>query len=158
MNEDTPILAKDELKIAFQSHDFFEPQPLRPPGFENEGKGDVFLLRQILHDWGDRECVMILRHLASVLEKSGPNSRLLIMDTVLPPPGVVSRTEEALMRVRDLTMQQAHNAHERSRLEWEQLLAKAHAGLSVQQIVQPFKSLMAIIEITFCTQKDAASS
>lgn len=57
------------------------------------------------------------------------------------------RSEEALLRVRDLTMQQAHNAHEKRRAEWESLLESAYPGPRVQRIMQPFKSLMAIIEV-----------
>jgi 6-hydroxytryprostatin B O-methyltransferase len=146
--DDAPRLEGEGLKVAFQAHDFFEAQPERPRGFEDEGKGDVYFLRQILHDWGDDKCITILRHLAAALERAGPDARLVVMDTVLPSPGEGSRTVEALLRVRDLTMQQAHNAHERSREEWEELLAKAHRGLVIKKIVQPFDSLMAVIEIT----------
>jgi 6-hydroxytryprostatin B O-methyltransferase len=136
-----------KLHVAFQGHDFFLPQPERPQGFGAEGKGDVYLLRQILHDWGDEQSVTILRNLSAALELSGPGGRLVIMDTVLPEPGQISRTEEALLRVRDLTMQQAHNAHERSRAEWEGLFRRADPRLKIQRIVQPFKSLMGIIEV-----------
>lgn len=136
------------LDLAFQAHDFFSPQPQRrPPGFETQGQGDVYLLRQILHDWCDDEAFAILRHLTGALEVAGPGSRLIIMDTVLPEPGTVSLSEEALLRVRDLTMQQAHNAHERSRAEWEDLFQKVHPMLRVRNVVQPFKSLMAVIEV-----------
>ena len=145
--EDAPRLRAEGLSIAFQAHDFFTPQPARPAAFENEGKGDVYLLRQILHDWGDERSITILSHLAAALQQGGPNARLVVMDTVLPSPGQGSRSEEAVLRVRDLTMLQAHNAHERSKAEWDELLAKAHPSLEIRQVVQPFKSLMAVIEI-----------
>jgi 6-hydroxytryprostatin B O-methyltransferase len=149
--DDTHARSEEErlnLKVALQAHDFFEPQPARPPGFEDAGRGDVYLLRQILHDWDDEKCITILRHMAAALQRTGPEGRLIVMDTVLPSPGDgTSRTVEGLLRMRDLTMQQAHNAHERSRAEWEDLLARAHPRLEVKQIVQPFNSLMALIEI-----------
>lgn len=145
--EVSPGLDSEGIKLAFQGHDFFSAQPERPLGFEGEGRGDVYFLRQILHDWDDERSLRILQHLAAALEVAGPEGRLIVMDTVLPEPGTVSRSEEALLRVRDLTMQQAHNTHERSRAEWEELFKKADSRLEVQRVVQPFKSLMAIIEI-----------
>ncbi|KAI1428593.1 S-adenosyl-L-methionine-dependent methyltransferase [Xylaria sp. FL1777] len=148
-DQEASNISKEGLKIEFQPCDFFRAQPPRPPGYTDEGKGDVYFLRQILHDWGDADSIVILRHIATALERSGPHGRLVVMDTVLPPPGVGSRTEEALVRARDLTMQQAHNAHERSREEWERLLAEAHPGLRIKQIIQPFRSLMAVIEIAY---------
>lgn len=56
------------------AHDFFTPQPPRdrPPS--------VFLLRSILHDWSERYCVTILRHLRNA---AGLDTRLLIVDLVL---------------------------------------------------------------------------
>ena len=55
-------------------------------------------------------------------------SRLLIMDTVLPTPGSKGVVEEALLRVRDLTMMQAFNAPERELGESENLFAQAADG------------------------------
>ncbi|KAK9775323.1 putative O-methyltransferase domain-containing protein [Seiridium cardinale] len=148
--ENAPGLIEEGLGVTFEIHDFFTPQPVRPQGWEDQGRGDVYLLRQILHDWGDEEAIKILRHLASALERSGPDARLIVMDTVLPLPGQgSSRTEEARLRVRDLTMLQAHNAHERSKTQWQGLLERAHPALRIKRIVQPFKSLMAILEVAF---------
>ncbi|RYP62691.1 hypothetical protein DL769_007198 [Monosporascus sp. CRB-8-3] len=148
-NESASRLEKQGIKLAFQAHDFFTPQPARPRGFEDEGRGDVYLLRQILHDWNDEQSITILRHMAAALEGAGRDARLVVMDTVLPLPGEGSRTEEAVLRVRDLTMQQAHNAHERSEVEWKELLRRAHPALKIKRVVQPFKSVMAVIEIAF---------
>ncbi|RYO96035.1 hypothetical protein DL763_003427 [Monosporascus cannonballus] len=148
-NESASRLKNHGIKLAFQAHDFFKPQPARPRGFEDEGRGDVYLLRQILHDWGDEQSITILRHMAAALEGAGRDARLVVMDTVLPSPGEGSRTEEAMLRVRDLTMQQAHNAHERSEVEWKELLRRASPALKIKRVVQPFKSVMAVIEIAF---------
>ncbi|KAH7319575.1 S-adenosyl-L-methionine-dependent methyltransferase [Stachybotrys elegans] len=147
--ENAPGLRAEGLPLAFQPHDFFAPQPVRPSGWDRSDAGDVYLLRQILHDWGDEQAVLILRHLAAALEASGPHARLVIMDTILPPPGSVSRSDEARLRVRDLTMLQAHNAYERSMAQWERLLADAHPALRIRTTIQPFKSLMAVIEVAW---------
>src|SRR4029079_7930974 len=47
-----------------------------PPG------GDTYLMKHILHDWGDEHCVRILRHVRGVLR---PQGRLLVVDAVIEP-------------------------------------------------------------------------
>lgn len=69
------------------------------------------------------------------------------MDTVLPRHGTVPVTEEALLRVRDMTMMETFNSHEREIDEWKDLIQGVHTGLRVQQVIQPAGSSMAIIEV-----------
>ena len=51
---------------------FFEEVP--------EG-GDLYLLKQILHDWGDEECETILRHICRAI---APQGRLAIIERLVP--------------------------------------------------------------------------
>ncbi|KAL1979270.1 hypothetical protein VTN96DRAFT_6326 [Rasamsonia emersonii] len=154
-------------RITFQEHDFFTPQPV--------ANVDAFFLRMILHDWRSAECVTILRHLISALKK--PNGRIIVMDIVLPRAGAgfssssngsastnntdntngsssspaltPSKTQEAALRVRDLTMLQAHNSHERDLDDWMRLFAEADPALKLRNVVQPFKSVMAVMELSY---------
>ncbi|GIJ86455.1 hypothetical protein Asppvi_005344 [Aspergillus pseudoviridinutans] len=123
-------------RITFQSHDFFTPQPVRD--------ADVYLLRMILHDWPREEAQKILSHLAAALR---PGARILVMDTVLPNPGTVPISEEALLRVRDMTMMQTFNSHERGMDEWEELVHAADSTLNVSRAIQPVGSAMTILEV-----------
>lgn len=59
--------------ITKMEHDFFTPQPVKD--------AHVYLLRRVLHDFYEPECVQIVRHVASAM---APDSRLLIGDFVLP--------------------------------------------------------------------------
>ncbi|QKW06338.1 methyltransferase [Streptomyces sp. NA04227] len=52
--------------------DFFSSAP--------EG-GDLYLMKNVLHDWTDEQCVQILRNIRSVIPSNG---RLLLADPVLP--------------------------------------------------------------------------
>ncbi|KAH7324328.1 S-adenosyl-L-methionine-dependent methyltransferase, partial [Stachybotrys elegans] len=135
------------IPVVLQAHDFFTAQPERPEGWECSGKGDVYLVRQVLHDWDDDKAILILSHLFHALRASGPDARLLLMDTILPTPGAGSRTEEGRLRVRDLTMLQSHNSHERSETQLTDLLLAAHPSMKIKQIVQPFNSLLGVIEV-----------
>ncbi|KAJ6602649.1 O-methyltransferase [Mycena vulgaris] len=59
--------------VEFQAHDFFEPQPVK--------NANVFLLRQIIHDWPDEAAVKIL----SALRGSAiPEAKLVIVDQIIP--------------------------------------------------------------------------
>ncbi|RSL69095.1 hypothetical protein CEP53_002351 [Fusarium sp. AF-6] len=129
-----PELPEDvRSRIEILDYDFFTPQPVKG--------ADVYLLRTIIHDWPDADAVKILR---GIVEAMGPSSRLLIMDMVLPKPGSGSRTFEAALRQKDLTMIQAFNAKERETEEWTDLLAKV--GLTIRAIERPAGSELSVIE------------
>ncbi|KAG7439818.1 O-methyltransferase [Guyanagaster necrorhizus] len=77
--EDARKLWKEELPIAvssghvaFQVHDFFEPQPIQA--------ADVYLMRWIMHDWNDPLCISILKRLR---DAAGPGTKLLIVDALM---------------------------------------------------------------------------
>lgn len=129
-------------RVTFQGHDFTQPQPV--------AGADVYLLRMILHDWPDHVAVTILRNLVPVLEGRGsrtPAAKILIMDTVLPAPGQVPSSVERIVRVRDLTMMQVFNSHERDLEQWEALLAAADERLRLRRVVEPFGSAMSLLEV-----------
>lgn len=124
------------MRIRFQGQDFFTPQAIKD--------ADVYLLRMILHDWPYTQAVTILRHLVDALK---PGARLIIMDTVLPRPGSIRATQEAVLRVRDLTMWQAFNSKERELDDWMALFAAVDPMLRIKAVVQPPGSSMAIMEV-----------
>ncbi|KAF2867548.1 sterigmatocystin 8-O-methyltransferase [Massariosphaeria phaeospora] len=133
-------------RISYQEHDFFQPQP-QPSG----RKPDVFLLRMILHDWKDDDAAKILKNLASAMGPKVRNKhepRMIIMDIVMPDAaGSISRVQEMQLRVRDLTMLQAHNARERELRDWYALIDSADCGLVLRNHVRPFNSILSIMEV-----------
>lgn len=124
-------------RLAFQAHDFTQPQPVRG--------ADIYLLRMILHDWPDDEAAKILKSIVAAMDNK--KSRLLIMDTVLPMPGSVPLSEERIVRVRDLTMLQAFNSKERDLDDWKRLLSFADPNLQLVRVLQPFGSAMSVLEV-----------
>ncbi|KAM0563080.1 hypothetical protein ACHAPJ_001926 [Fusarium lateritium] len=133
-----PELSEDvKSRIEIIEYDFFTPQPVK--------HADVYLLRTILHDWPDADAVKILQ---GVVESMSSSSRLLIMDMVLPKPGSGSKTFEATLRQKDLTMIQAFNAKEREVEEWSALLTKADPRLKIRAIERPAGSELSVIEAT----------
>ena len=124
-------------RVTFQAHDFTHPQPVRGV--------DAYLLRMILHDWSDDKAAKILRNIIAATDKT--DSRLLIMDTVLPMPGSVPVSVERIVRVRDLTMAQAFNSKERDLDDWKSLFAATDPRLRLVGLVQPFGSTMSVLEV-----------
>jgi hypothetical protein len=83
-------------------------------------------------------------------EKRG-KGKILIMDTVLPAPGQVPSAVERMVRVRDLTMMQVFNSHERDLEQWRRLLEKADERLRLARVIEPFGSAMALLEVELDT-------
>jgi 6-hydroxytryprostatin B O-methyltransferase len=69
--------------IEFQAHSFFTPQPVK--------HADVYFLRFICHDYGDKYAARIL---ANIIPAMGPNSIIMIVDEMMPEVGVLSKIEE----------------------------------------------------------------
>ncbi|KAK4234079.1 6-hydroxytryprostatin B O-methyltransferase [Achaetomium macrosporum] len=144
---ETTLPADISSRLTFQGHDFTRPQPV--------AGADVYLLRMILHDWPDHLAIDIVRNLVPALAgKRG--AKLLIMDTVLPAPGQVPASVERIVRVRDLTMLQVFNSHERDLGQWMELLAEADGRLRLRRVVEPFGSAMALLEVEL--ELDGAST
>ncbi|PSR83011.1 O-methyltransferase-domain-containing protein [Coniella lustricola] len=128
-------------RIQFLAHDFFQPQQK-----QDQRGPDAYLLRKILHDWPAERARLILSNLAAAVRDFGtPATRIVVMDTILPPPGAIPRAQEAKLRVRDLVMAQNFNAGERELAVWEELFSSAEPKLKLVEWVQPPGSAMAVM-------------
>ena len=123
-------------RFTFQDHDFFNPNPVQNP--------DVFLLRFILHDWPDQDVVKILQQL---IPSVGPKTRMLISDIVTPAAGSVHPLREKYIRNMDMMMMSMFNSLERSRQDWEAVIARADARLKIVSINTPEGSGLSMIEV-----------
>jgi hypothetical protein len=97
--------------------------------------GDVYVLKSILHDWGDREAHNILSNCKQAM-RSG--ARLLVVDRVLSPPN-----EGAESKLSDLNMLVTAGGLERTSEEFAAILAGA--GFQLRAIIS-LPSSRSIIE------------
>ena len=67
---DASLPADLKGRVSFLSHDFFKPMPVQ---------ADLYLIKLILHDWPDKQCVEILRGLRPALK---PGAKVLFVDYV----------------------------------------------------------------------------
>ncbi|OTA97997.1 hypothetical protein M426DRAFT_77207 [Hypoxylon sp. CI-4A] len=126
------------MDVKFMAHDFFEEQPIRG--------ADVYLYRWIFHNWPDKYCVKILQALIPALRKG---SRVVVMDFVMPPFGVLPNSVERKLRAMDLTMLEIGNAKERDVDEWGALFQQADQRFSFQGMQQPQGSSLALLQATW---------
>jgi len=106
--------------------DFFESVP---------SGADAYILKYIIHDWDDDKSLVILRNCHRAMAKEG---KLLIVETIIPPPG-----ELHLAKVQDLEMLILLGSRERTREQYEALLRQA--GFKLVRIV-PTREPLSIIE------------
>lgn len=128
-------------RVELMAHDFFTAQPVKD--------GDVYLLRQILHDWPDAAAVQILKNIVPAMQKNG--SRVLIMDQVVPAPGTLPKAQEREARTVDLVVMSHFNGKQRDMDDWKNVVQAANDGLRIQRVVQPKGSHFAIIEVVLDT-------
>ncbi|MDT0377593.1 methyltransferase [Streptomyces sp. DSM 42041] len=104
-----------EDRCAVVEGDFFASVP--------DG-GDAYLLKNILHNWSDADCVRLLRTCGRAAAARG--GRVLVPTLVLPDgdaPG--GREEAALMALSDVEMMVLTSGRERTRAEYDALFAAA---------------------------------
>ncbi|WBB69278.1 methyltransferase [Micromonospora sp. WMMD812] len=100
--------------------------------------GDLYLLRQILHDWDDARCVTLLR---SCRRAMPPGARIVVSDLVLDTgPSAVPDESAALM---DLYMLTVVGGRERTIAQFDDLFARA--GLTIRRVT-PLAGRTAAIE------------
>jgi hypothetical protein len=108
-----------------QEGDFFELVPAR---------ADCYVLKRILHDWGDEDCVRILTRCR---EAMAPGGTLLVVDAVLPEGNAPHPA-----KVMDILMMVLAGGRERRAPEFAGLLERA--GLRLEGI-SPTASALSVI-------------
>jgi C-methyltransferase len=96
---------------------------------------DAYLLMEVLHDWGDEECLAILRAIRSAAHD---DSRLLIIEGVIPEDQTDPRAATL-----DIIMLTVTGGRERTPAAFGTLLARA--GLCLDRVI-PTASPMRIIQ------------
>jgi hypothetical protein len=97
---------------------------------------DAYIMKMILHDWNDEECVKIL---SNIQEASPAGGRVLIVEHVVPGPEVPH-----FSKLFDIHMMCALTGRERTEKEYTELLEKA--GLRYMQTHYPPSKTIGVIE------------
>ncbi|GAA2150449.1 methyltransferase [Kitasatospora kazusensis] len=90
--------------------------------------GDVYLLKNILHDWNDEESIQILSNIRKVLPEGG---RVVVFTSVLSEGGTDEDPADALgAAISDIEMLVMTTGRERTLAEYERLFAGAGLELT----------------------------
>ena len=104
--------------------------------FREVPRSDAYIMKMILHDWNDEECVKIL----SNIQKASPaGGRVLIVEHVVPGPEIPH-----FSKLFDIHMMCALTGRERTEKEYAALLEKA--GLRYVQTHYPPSKTIGVIE------------
>lgn len=122
------LLAQEAVadRVEKMSGDFFASIPV---------KADVYLLKHIIHDWNDEQCVTILKNIRAAMPDNG---KVLILDAVISEGDAPD-----MGKIIDMEMLVSPGGIERTAAEFRELLAAA--GFELTQIV-PTKSFISVVE------------
>jgi hypothetical protein len=123
-----PSLAREGVadRVECRGGSFFEAVPTG---------GDIYLLKTVLHDWNDEECVKILTACRAAMD---PDGRVVVVEMIIDSEGPPSPAP-----FMDLNMLVMLTGRERTREEFSALFE--HAGLALARIV-PTQSPFVVIE------------
>jgi SAM-dependent methyltransferase len=85
--------------------------------FDSVPAGDLYLVKNVLHDWSDDRCVRILSNCRRAMR---PDGRLLVVDAVIPPGN-----EPHFGKALDMVMMLLLTGQERTRQEFEALFSRS---------------------------------
>lgn len=97
--------------------------------------GDIYILRHIIHDWDDDRATTILRNCHAAM---APGTRLLVLDTVLPP-----RNTPPSKNLSDITMLVLVGGKERTEDEFSALFQSS--GFALNRVLQT-NSYISVVE------------
>lgn len=113
-------------RCSLVADDFFESVP---------SGGDLYILKGIIHDWGDADARRIL---ATCRQAMHTGDRLLLIEQILPKDGYA----DPFTRFMDLHMMVIHGAQERTESDYTELLAAG--GFRVTQVLPTVAGLQVI--------------
>ncbi|KAJ3690476.1 hypothetical protein LUZ61_019640 [Rhynchospora tenuis] len=105
---------------------------------------DAILLKTVLHDWPDEDCVRILKRCKEAIESTKNNGKVIVMDLVLDVETDDSKETETKLLF-NFSMMSLAGGKERTKKEWHDLIL--NAGFSDYKIYPARMPLYSVIEL-----------
>ncbi len=119
-------IAEIQGRCSFVSGSFFDGVP----------NADVYLIKHVLHDWEDSQCITILKNCYNAIASDG---KLLVIEIVIP-----GANEPSMGKIMDIEMLiMTNSGRQRTAEEFKELFAKG--GFELTRII-PTSSPISIIE------------
>ncbi|XXG71815.1 hypothetical protein AAC387_Pa07g1054 [Persea americana] len=104
-------------------------------------KADAVFMKWVLHDWGDEDCIRILRNCKEAIPED--KGKVLIVEAVIVEEDRSRGLSDVRLMVDMVMMAHTNNGKERTEAEWKSLLSAA--GFSRYKI-KPIPSVQSVIE------------
>lgn len=101
------------------------------------GDADAYLMKMVLHDWNDEQCLKILKNCHKAMK---PGSKLLVLDAVIPEDN-----EPHPGKFMDINMLAMTGGRERTEKEFVALFDQA--GLKLSRVIPTHSPLFSIVEV-----------
>ncbi|KAK7362790.1 hypothetical protein VNO77_04912 [Canavalia gladiata] len=92
--------------------------------FRSIPQADAVLLKWILHNWSDDECIKILKNCKEAISSIGEGGKVIIIDVVINEKNDKHEITEVKLLF-DIVMMTFHNGKERSEQDWKRLFVKS---------------------------------
>ncbi|KAL3380587.1 hypothetical protein AABB24_000968 [Solanum stoloniferum] len=111
--------------------------------FDKIPHANAILLKCVLHDWNDEDCVKILKKCKESIPSKEEGGKVIIIDTVLEDPKQSNEFVQAQHNM-DMVMMVLFGSKERTKKDWEKLFIEV--GFNEYKII-PTLGLRSLIEI-----------
>ncbi|XP_062224737.1 acetylserotonin O-methyltransferase 1-like [Phragmites australis] len=111
--------------------------------FESIPPADAVLLKNILHEWGDEDCVKILQRCKEAIPSRHAGGKVIIIDMVRGSAKGDSKISE-MEAIQNMFMMHV-NGMERGENEWKKIFSDA--GFSADYKIMPILGPLSVIEI-----------
>nr|GMD81155.1 trans-resveratrol di-O-methyltransferase-like [Ipomoea batatas]GMD82206.1 trans-resveratrol di-O-methyltransferase-like [Ipomoea batatas]GME21699.1 trans-resveratrol di-O-methyltransferase-like [Ipomoea batatas] len=112
--------------------------------FENIPAANAVLLKWIMHDWEDEECVKILKKCREAIPIREEGGKVIIIDMVMEDPKQTDAYYNKAQLYMDFLVMALYGSKERNKKQWEKLFSEA--GFSDYKIT-PTLGLRSLIEV-----------
>ncbi|KAK3380523.1 O-methyltransferase [Lasiosphaeria ovina] len=106
-------------RIRFAPYSFFTPQTT---------VADAYVIKQCFHNWPDHYCVRIIKNQIPAMRRG---TKIIVIDSLLPPPGTMSLAAERMARAFDMMMLTQLNGREREAEDWRQIFRQADERFTI---------------------------
>lgn len=128
-------------RVRFVEHSFFDPQPVA---------ADIYVLKMILHDWPQEECVRILRGLIPALR---PGAKVILIEYIGGEGEGEGRDQTEVPRslkqygtATDLRLMAIFNGKERPISAWKAIFQAADERFKVTDVKEVPHGFFGVIE------------
>ncbi|KAJ1701063.1 hypothetical protein LUZ63_000842 [Rhynchospora breviuscula] len=112
--------------------------------FEKIPPADAIFLKNVLHDWNDEDCVLILKRCKEAIESNNNGGKVIVVDIVIGFENNDPKSAETSLFF-DISMMGLVGSRERNKQEWHDIIVRA--GYSDYKICPVQLGVYSVVEL-----------